>query len=236
MSCSRATGIATTPVHSMADRFEGLYGRAYNRVIQTSVLRRAAFTVWGSADPLLHLDEIIREAAASSGRGVLLDVPCGGGTVLPMLADTGFAGTVIETDMATAMLKRARETEQRLRPGFTVRFIQADARELPLEDGSVDVVISINGLHVIPEPSRFVAELARVLRPRGSLWLITPVTAPLSLRNRAILRVAEAAHITPGPPPTLPALRALLETGGFEIIRSLGGTSITGVVAERAPD
>jgi|1186.fasta_scaffold22144_2 2-polyprenyl-3-methyl-5-hydroxy-6-metoxy-1,4-benzoquinol methylase len=96
------------------ERFEGLYGRLYTRVIQTRTLRRAVFSLWGSADPLLRLDKIIATAAAEAGDGTILDVPCGGGTLLTVLDRAGFRGTVIESDLAAAMMRRARATHQRL--------------------------------------------------------------------------------------------------------------------------
>jgi ubiquinone/menaquinone biosynthesis C-methylase UbiE len=214
------------------ERFEGVYGWFYNGVMQTPALRRAVFSLWGSADPLLHLDKIMRAAAGEVAGGTILDIPCGGGTLLPLLARAGFRGTVIESDLADAMMRRARATHRRLGSEYDVRFLQADARELPLEAASVDSIISINGLHVIPAPDRFLSELARVVRPGGTLWLITPVSSS-ALRNRSILAVARTIGITPGSPPALAELRTMVGTVGFEIRRSLGGTSITGLVCDR---
>jgi ubiquinone/menaquinone biosynthesis C-methylase UbiE len=215
------------------ERFEGVYGRLYNSVIQTPALRRAVFSMWGSADPLLHLDQVVGAAAGEAGGGTILDIPCGGGTVLPLLAGAGFRGTVIESDLADAMMRRAQRTHHRLQPQYDVRFLQADARELPLEPASVEGIISINGLHVIPAPERFLSELARVIRPGGTLWLITPVSSS-AVRNRSILAMARTLGITPGSPPTLPELRAMVGDAGFQIRRSLGGSSITGLVCDRA--
>jgi ubiquinone/menaquinone biosynthesis C-methylase UbiE len=215
-----------------ADRFEGLYGRLYTKVIQTPALRRVAFSLWGSADPLLHLEEIVHAAATETGAGTILDVPCGGGTVLALLAHTRFRGTVIESDLADAMIQRSRTARHRLQPDYTVEFLQTDARTLPIQTATIDTIISINGLHVIPEPQRFVAELARVTRPGGSLWLITPVTST-AVRSRVILAAARALRITPAAPPTLPQLHEILDAHGFRIRRSLGGTNITGIVCDR---
>jgi ubiquinone/menaquinone biosynthesis C-methylase UbiE len=214
------------------DRFEGLYGRIYNTVIQTPALRRGIFTLWGSADPLLHLDAVVAAAAAEAGAGTILDVPCGGGTVLALLHRAGFGGTVIESDRADAMLRRAEAVRRRLAPTYAVEFLRADARRLPLETASVDVGISINGLHVIPQPERFLTELARVIRPGGALWLITPVNSP-ALRSRAILKLARTLAITPAAPPTLASLHAMIQSAGLHVRRSLGGRSITGLVCDR---
>lgn len=214
------------------ERFEGLYGRLYTHVIQSQTLRRAAFSLWGSADPLLRLDEIVAAAVAEAARGTILDVPCGGGTLLALLDRAGFHGTVIESDLADAMMRRARAAHTRLGADYDVKFVQADARELPLKSESVDAVISINGLHVIPSPERFLAELARVLRSGGALWLITPVNSR-ALRSRVILAAARALGITPAPPPTMAELHGMVEHAGLEIRRSLGGASITGLVIDR---
>ena len=211
------------------ERFEGIYGRLYSEVIKRRALRRAAFSLWGSADPLLRLDEIVADAARGAAGGTILDVPCGSGTLLPLFQSAGFEGRVIESDLADAMMRRARDSAA----SFEVSFVQADARDLPLEPQSVDAVVSVNGLHVIPEPQRFVRELARVLKPGGRLWLITPVSST-GLRNRTILSLARRLEITPGPPPTLAQLHALLDEAGFRRDASLGGTSITGLVATRA--
>ena len=46
-----------------------------------------------------------------------------------------------------------------------------DAEALPLEDASVDVVLSNGVLNLTPDKEKAFAEIARVLRPRGRLQL-----------------------------------------------------------------
>jgi len=58
------------------------------------------------------------------------------------------------------------------RRGRAVR--QADMRCLPDPDGSWDLVTCIHSLEHCPEPQRAVAEMARVLRPGGWLFLVVP--------------------------------------------------------------
>lgn len=217
-------------------RFEGLYGRLYNRVIQSPSLRRIAFSIWGSADSLYDLDVFITDAVhaalAMCSSPVLVDLPSGGGTLLPFLARDGFPGTVIEIDLATAMLQRAVALHSSTTPDLKTVFLQSDALDLPLKDAVADVVISINGLHVVPDHARFLRELARITRPGGGLWLISPVDGP-SARSRAILAAARSLRITPRTPPTLAELRSLLKDAGFSEFRSYGGTSITGVACNK---
>jgi SAM-dependent methyltransferase len=211
--------------------FEGLYGRIYNFVIQAPALRRLVFSVWGGTEPLQDLETFVRGAAGAADAAadpVIVDVPSGGGTLLAFLARLGYAGTVVEIDVATAMMRRAVQAERLVSPaGFRVHFLRSDALDLPLADEIAEVVVSINGLHVVPDHGRFLAELARVTKPGGSLWLVTPVDGP-SLRSRLILRAARRLGITPDRPPTLERLRGLLESAGFADLRWHGGQSIAG--------
>lgn len=217
-------------------RFEGLYGRVYSRVIQTPVLRKAVFTAWGPADPLYELEvfvaDAVRAARESSETPVLVDLPSGSGTLLPFLVRAGFDGTVVELDLARSMLRRAVALHRSSGSPFETVFIRGDALDLPLKSALADIVVSINGLHVVPDHARFLAEAARITKPRGKLWLITPVDGP-SVRSRTILAAANAFGITPGTPPTVRELRELLTDAGFRELRSYGGTSITGLACER---
>jgi SAM-dependent methyltransferase len=215
-------------------RFDGLYGGIYNRVIQTPALRRAAFSVWGSADPLYRLEAFIGDAIREvpSGNPVLVDLPCGGGTLLPFLARTGFAGTVIEADLAIHMLRRAVALHRTLEPRPDAVFLQTDALELPLASECADAVVSINGLHVMPDAAAFLREVARITKPGGVLSLITPVNGT-SLRSKAILMAANALAITPQTPPSLGKLRRMIAESGFSELRRYGGESITGIAVRR---
>jgi ubiquinone/menaquinone biosynthesis C-methylase UbiE len=217
-------------------RFEGLYGGVYNRVIQSAGLRKAVFSVWGSADPLYELDSFVSDAVeaarAASQAPVLVDLPSGGGTLLPFFAREGLEGTVIEVDLAAAMLRRAVALEQRITSDLRTIFLRADALDLPLKARIADVVVSINGLHVVTDHRGFLEAIARITKPNGELWLITPVDGP-SPRSRAILAAARRLGITPGAPPTLSSLYRFLDEVGFTSIRSYGGNSIAGLSAQR---
>lgn len=217
-------------------RFEGAYGGIYNRVIQTRRLRRTVYKLWGSCDPLYELERFVGDAVAAA-RGtvsspVAVDLPSGGGTLLPMLLRAGFRGTVVEVDLATTMLQRAVRLEAALEAPFTTIFVRTDALDLPLRDAVADVVVSINGLHVMPDHEGFLAEIARIAKPGAGVWLITPVNGP-SFRSRMILAAAARIGVTSRTPPDLAALRRLLEAAGLREIRWYGGRSITGVACRR---
>jgi SAM-dependent methyltransferase len=64
-----------------------------------------------------------------------------------------------------------------IEPGASVDIV-ADARCLPVGDGTVDVVLCTQVLEHIPEPVPVLAEIFRVLRPGGSLILSAPGIFP----------------------------------------------------------
>jgi ubiquinone/menaquinone biosynthesis C-methylase UbiE len=67
-----------------------------------------------------------------------------------------------------------------------VEIRAGDAEALPAEDASVDVVISNGVLNLAPDKDRAFAEVARVLRPGGRLYLADIVVeAALSEEIRA---------------------------------------------------
>ena len=68
-----------------------------------------------------------------------------------------------DAQMAAKLRKRAGSS------ALDARVIQAPAEELPFDDGSVDTVVSTLVLCTVKDPDRALAEVARVLRPGGSL-------------------------------------------------------------------
>ena len=64
-------------------------------------------------------------------------------------------------DISEPMLARAVSAEA----GPQIGFLRADAQQLPLRDETVDAVVSIAMLQLIPDPVAALAEMARVLRP-----------------------------------------------------------------------
>jgi len=102
---------------------------------------------------------------------VALDLGCGAGTDLLVAAQmTGPAGHVIGVDMTAAMLERARESARAM-GCRNVELHEALIESLPLEDASVDVVISNGVIDLVPDKDAVLDEIDRVLRPGGRLQL-----------------------------------------------------------------
>ena len=102
---------------------------------------------------------------------VVFDLGCGAGTDLLIAAQmTGSAGRVIGVDMTPAMLDRARESAREM--GLeNVELHESLIESLPLEDASVDVVISNGVIDLVPDKDAVFDEIDRVLRPGGRLQI-----------------------------------------------------------------
>jgi len=103
---------------------------------------------------------------------VVLDVGCGAGTDLLIAARRiGPRGRAIGVDMTPAM--RASATDNARRAGLSdrVQIRDGTSEALPLDDASVDVVISNGVLNLAANKLDAFREIARVLRPGGRLML-----------------------------------------------------------------
>jgi arsenite methyltransferase len=114
--------------------------------------------------------------------GIALDVGCGPGSLTASLARAaGPDGVALGVDISEPMLARAVSAEA----GPQIGFLRADAQRLPLREETVDAVVSVAVLQLIPDPVAALAEMARVLRLGGRL----AVMAPTAGRAARLLRI-----------------------------------------------
>ncbi|AEW95947.1 MULTISPECIES: class I SAM-dependent methyltransferase [Streptomycetaceae] len=100
-----------------------------------------------------------------AGKSVL-EVGCGLGEGLNFLSRLVPGAELTGLDLSTAAIDRAKA---RLSRSGGLTFVHGDAENLPFEDDSLDVVVNIESSHTYPDFERFLAEVARVLKPGG--WL-----------------------------------------------------------------
>ncbi len=144
----------------------------------------AAASSFGCGNPL---------AFAGVQRGdTVLDLGSGAGFDLLIAADkVGPEGKVIGIDMTDAMVDAARENAAKA--GFSnVDVRKGLIEDLPVDDASVDWVISNCVINLSPEKDRVFAEIARVLRPGGAFAIsdIVVQDLPQWIRERTEAYVA----------------------------------------------
>ena len=107
-----------------------------------------------------RLDRLLERYLPPQGAGLrLLDIGCGTGHHMSSLRGRGF--TVAGVDGSEDMLAHARANN----PGAEIRH--ADVEELPFPDHSFDFIVCIEVLRYLPDSSRSIQEMARVLKPGG---------------------------------------------------------------------
>lgn len=115
-----------------------------------------------------------RLAPALDGRtdASLADVGTGLGLLALAAAERWPGLRVTGIDPSSGMLAIARERVPEAN-GRRVTFIDGDAQRIPLPDGSVDVVSSAFVLQLVPDRAAALREMRRVLRPDGTLAIVT---------------------------------------------------------------
>jgi ubiquinone/menaquinone biosynthesis C-methylase UbiE len=160
------------------------------------------------APPIIgpFLNSLLRRVTQPSARVIersgikpgmtMLDLGCGSGAfTLPAARVVGERGKVYALDIQSAML---RQLERRLaRAGNhdikNVELKQASAYELPLADGSLDLVMSVAAFHEIRDKPRALREVKRVLKKDGILALTELILDPDYPLASTTIKEGEAA-------------------------------------------
>lgn len=141
--------------------------------------------------------------------GTALDVGSGPGSITASLARAaGPDGLALGVDISEPMLTRAVRAES----GPQVGFIRADAQRLPLRDNTVDAVVLIAVLQLVPDPAAALAEMARVLRPGGGLAVMVPTAGRTARFWRMLPNIG--AHVFDDD-----EIGDILESNGFASVR-----------------
>ncbi|MFD3376813.1 MULTISPECIES: class I SAM-dependent methyltransferase [unclassified Streptomyces] len=155
----------------------------------------------------------------------VLDAGCGTGRALPPLRDAvGPSGVVLGADLTPAMLQAAVRAG-RDRVG---QLLLADVAGLPLRSESLDAVFAAGLVAHLPNPSENLRELARVVRPAGTLALFHPI-------GRAALAARQGRRITPDDLRAEANLRPLLSGSGWRLTSYVDEDSRFLALAVRVP-
>jgi SAM-dependent methyltransferase len=140
--------------------------RTYDRIAEHFALTREY--------PWPDVESFLADASGQTG----IDVGCGNGRHLPVLADR--VDRVVGVDASPRLLAVARDrVADRTAEPDRVAYCCGDAARLPVRSGTVDVGLYVATLHHLPDHETRVAsldDLARVLAPSGrallSVWSV----------------------------------------------------------------
>ncbi len=154
----------------------------------------------------------MRAGLLGGASGRVLEIGSGTGANLPLYGQAVRSLTVTEPE--PAMVRRLEQRARAHAPDATV--LRAPAEDLPFEDDSFDVAVSVLVLCGVADQPRAVRELRRVLRPGGTLLFLEhlrstdPAIARLQDRLNWLNRIVVCCDCNR---PTLHTIRE----AGFEV-------------------
>jgi ubiquinone/menaquinone biosynthesis C-methylase UbiE len=156
-----------------------------------------------------------RSRIVPAAEGRVLEIGVGSGLNLPFYSQK--AERVIGLDPSPKLLSMARQAARS--SSGSVEFVEGSAEAIPLEDASVDTVVTTWTLCSIPDAPRSLREMRRVLKPEGRLLFVEHGRAPdAGVRwwqehlNPAWKRLGGGCHLNR-------AIGTLIEGAGFQFER-----------------
>ena len=155
-----------------------------------------------------------RERVIGAAEGRVLEIGIGSGRNLRFYRSAVTVLLALEpSPQLTAMARNAPH------PGAPVNFIEASAEAIPLDDRSIDTVVTTWTLCSIPDAAMALTEMRRVLRPGGKLLFVEHGMAPDRNVRRwqdwltpAWKRISGGCHLNR-------PISAMIEGAGFRIDR-----------------
>ena len=99
----------------------------------------------------------------------VLDVGCGAGWLVRLIAERVPEGRVVGMDIADEMVRRARRNYVAVENAM---FVTGRVDEIPWDANFFEHAISVESAYYWPEPARGLREIHRVLREGGSAWIL----------------------------------------------------------------
>ncbi len=156
-----------------------------------------------------------RQRVVGSAEGRVLEIGVGSGLNLPFYGAAVHDVIALEPNARLiAMARRSRRA-----PRIAVDFLQGSAESIPLDDRSIDTVLTTWTLCTIPHADAALAEMRRVLRPAGRLLFVEHGLAPDERVRWWQDRLTPAWRCLSGGCHLNRPIRALIEGAGFRTER-----------------
>jgi SAM-dependent methyltransferase len=157
----------------------------------------------------------------------VLDLGCGPGSGLALMATIARWGAVYGIDQSDAMVRMATRRNRKAVEKGLVAVSRADFAALPLEDDSVDRILACNVAYFWHDEQAVMAEIRRVLRPGGSIAIF--VTEAATMQSWPFASADTHRHFCEDDMATM-LHRGGADPEGIECSRLQLGDGITGLV------
>jgi ubiquinone/menaquinone biosynthesis C-methylase UbiE len=154
-----------------------------------------------------------RIVPAATGR--VLEIGVGSGLNFPLYGDA--VTEVVGLDPSPKLLEMARAAGRRV--SISVKLVEGSAADIPIDDRSIDTILTTWTLCSIPDVQRALSEMRRVLKPEGRLLFVEHGRVPeprvqwwQDHLTPAWKRLSGGCHLNR-------AVAELIENGGFRIER-----------------
>jgi phosphatidylethanolamine/phosphatidyl-N-methylethanolamine N-methyltransferase len=128
-------------------------------------------------------------AVANRHKGQLLEVGVGTGLALPLYEEHL---RVTGIDLSSDMLKRAELRMRKAGKHNIQELREMDAGDLQFAAASFDIAVAMYVLTVVPDPCKVLAEMARVVKPNGTVLVVNHFSVDNGVRGR--IEKAAARH------------------------------------------
>lgn len=163
----------------------------------------------------LGLFQALLDTLSPPGPAAVLDLGCGAGTYVRLLAGLGHRAVGLDYSLPTLAKARAAD------PGGKGRYLAGEAYALPFQNERMDLVVSIGVLQALRDPERALDEMVRVLRPGGGL--VVEALNSLALASRVQRTVAAVRRLPPRVLTHDPRrVRAWLSARGLSVVQRVG--------------
>jgi ubiquinone/menaquinone biosynthesis C-methylase UbiE len=175
-----------------------------NTQYKTDANLAARQSIYRFQQPRVNLHDRALALAGMTGDETVLEIGCGNGAYLAALDRLAHRGPVAGFDLSRGMLDAAQAIAGPAHLGI------ADAENLPIATGAVDVALAMHMLYHVPDRPLAIRELRRVTKPSGTVLVVTNSTEHMRELND-VVRAAAGRD--------LPSSRLLfkMETGADEL-------------------
>jgi ubiquinone/menaquinone biosynthesis C-methylase UbiE len=156
-----------------------------------------------------------RERVVSGATGRILEIGIGSGANLRYYGSQ--AEHLIGLDPSVKLLEMAAEADRR--SGLSMELVKGSAETIPIDDKTIDTVITTWTLCSISDVNRALSEMRRVLKPGGSLLFVEHGLSPDNSVRRWQNRLNPIWKRVAGGCNLNRATRQLIEVAGFRIER-----------------